>query len=202
MLPCWAFLAISAYHRNEQKNFCDKVYSAASNMRKHAPRNAKSLNSIFIRLHHTASLSEIEKYAAALLNDDLESVVDGIMLYQPSVVRQEERSIVSHHFRFISTARWAELGRRFQINVVFGGMSTEPSRVQIMIAGQSPLVLDGKYFFQAGDHYYLAKADGDSWSGNAAAIAPGVLSHTVFNEPLPGMVISGLFPQDEELAIL
>jgi hypothetical protein len=88
------------------------------------------------------------------------------------------------------------------MNVVFGGMSTEPSRVQIMIAGQSPLVLDGKYFFQAGDHYYLAKADGDSWSGNAAAIAPGVLVHTVFNQPAPGMVISGLFPQDEELAIL
>lgn len=197
------FIAISPHHKNEQKNFLDKVYKATVNLRKHATRSEHTANAVFMRLHPTASLNDIETYARELLNDnESDPGVDAVLLYQPSVTRRDGQSFVTHHFRFITSSRYLTPGHQFNLAALIGLVSSESSHNELHSSNGSKLVLDGKYMYQSGDHYYLAQETADGFSANLAAIAPGILTHAVFTQPPPGCVIKGRFPPDEELAIL
>jgi hypothetical protein len=197
------FLAISPHHKNEQKNFLDKVYKATANLRKHAMRSEHTANAVFMRLHPTASLNDIETYAREMLNDnESDPGVDAILLYQPSVIRRDGQSSVSHHLRFIASSRYLIAGHHFKLAALIGLVSSESSRNELHSSNGSKLVLEGKYVYQSGEHYYLAQETADGFSANLTTIAPGILAHAVFTQPPPGCVIKGRFPPDEELAIL
>lgn len=197
------FIAISAHHKNEQKNFRDKVYKATANLRKHATRSEHTANIVFMRLHPTASLNDIEAYAKELLEDDAsDPSVDVILLYQPSVTRLDGLSSVTHHIRFVRASRYPVNGHQFRLAALIGLVSPESSRNELHSSNGSKLVLDGKYMYQGGDHYYLARTTAEGASANVTSIAPGILTHAVFTEPPPGYVIKGRFPLDEELVIL
>jgi hypothetical protein len=197
------FIAISKHHKNEQKNFLDKVYKATANLRKHATRSEHTANVVFMRLHPTASLNDIQTYASELLNDsESDPGVDAFLLYQPSVTRRDGLSSVTHHLRFINSSRYLVAGHQFKLAALIGLVSSESSRNELHSSNGSALVLDGKYIYQIGDHYYRAQATATGFSANLSAIAPGILAHAVFIQPPPGCVIKGRFPLDEELAIL
>lgn len=197
------FIAISPHHKNEQKNFLDKVYKATANLRKHATRSEHTSNVVFMRLHPTASLNDIETYARELLSDnEADPGVDAIFLYQPSVTRRDDLSSVTHHIRFVSSSRYLTAGHQFKLAALIGLVSSESSYNELRSSNGSKLVLGGKYMYQSGDHYYLAQATADGFSANLTAIAPGILVHAVFTQPPPGFVIKGRFPPDEELTIL
>ncbi|HEX7913907.1 MAG TPA: hypothetical protein VF534_38325 [Paraburkholderia sp.] len=197
------FIAISTHHKNEQKNFLDKVYKATTNLRKHATRSEHTANVVFMRLHPTASLNDIETYARELLSDsESDPGVDAMLLYQPSVTRRDDLSSVTHHLRFITSSRYPNAGHQFKLAALIGLASSESSHNELHSSNGSKLVLEGKYMYQSGDHYYLAQATADGFSANLTAIAPGILVHAVFTQPPPGCTIKGRFPPDEELAIL
>ncbi|MFM0231078.1 hypothetical protein [Paraburkholderia sediminicola] len=197
------FIAISAHHKNEQNNFLEKVRKATANLRKHTTRSEHTANVVFMRLHPTASLNNIETYARELLNDsESDPGVDAILLYQPSVTRRDGQSSVTHHLRFVNSSRYVTAGHQFKLAALIGLVSSEPSHNELHSSNGSKVVLEGKYIYQSGDHYYLAQPTADGFSANITAIAPGILAHAVFTQPPPGCVIKGRFPPDEELAIL
>jgi hypothetical protein len=196
------FICVSAQHRNEQKGFRDKVYAAAANMRRNAPRTESSSNMILMRLHPSASLNEIEADATAILTDDDDPGVDAILLYQSSVTREGDQSTVTHHMRFLGSARWDAARRPLSFMTLIGMASTAGSRQELRSSSGGTMDMQGKYLYQAGDHYYQANPIEGGWTGKPAAIAAGILAHMVFSEPPPGLIISGRFPPDEELIIL
>ncbi len=196
------FICVSAQHRNEQKGFRDKVHAAAANMRRNASRTGSSANLILMRLHPSASLNEIEAEATAILNEDEDPGVDAILLYQSSVTREGDQSTVTHHMRFVGSARWDGARRPLSFVTLIGMASTAQSRQELRFSDGRIMDLERKYLYQAGDHYYQAHAIEGGWTGKPAAIAAGIMAHVVFSEPAPGMTITGRFPPDEELIIL
>ena len=197
------FIAVSSHHKNEQKNFLDKVYKATANLRKHTKRSERAANVVFMRLHPTASITDLETYGRELLSDDTHDPgVDAILLYQPSVTRRDGLSSVTHHLRFICSSRYPAAGHQIKLAALIGLASSEASRNELHSSNGAKLVLDGKYVFQRGDHYYLAQATGEGYTANITSTAPGILAHAVFTQPHPGCIIKGRFPPDEELAVL
>ncbi|MFM0224139.1 hypothetical protein [Paraburkholderia dipogonis] len=197
------FIAISPHHKNEQKNFIDKVYKATTNLRKHATRSERTANVVFMKLHPTATLNDIETYARELLNDaESDPGVDAMLLYQSSFIRRADQSSVTHHLRFITSPRYFPAEHQFNLAALIGLVSTESSHNKLHSSNGAKLLLEGKYVYQTGDHYYLAQVTADGFSAKLTADAPGILAHAVFTQPPPGSVIKGRFPPDEELAIL
>jgi hypothetical protein len=190
------FLAISPYHNNEQKAFCDKIYGAIANLRKHAPTDDRSLNAILMRVHQTATINDLANYASTIVAD--QAIVDAIVLCQSSVIRHGEATMIAICARPVESPRWAAARQTLKICSAYGVPSQEPSYFALKTASGSPLRVSEAYVFQAGDHYCQARASGDTLSGHARSPAEGIHQHIVFG----GMVISGNYPREEELVIL
>jgi hypothetical protein len=190
------FMAICPYHVNEQKGFCDKIYGAIANLRKHASAGDRKLNAIFVRVHQSATMNNLVNYASEILAD--QNIVDAIVLFQWSVTRRGGDSVITGCVRYAESPRWAAAGQTLKICSPYGRASQEPSHVELTSTNGTQLRVSDSYVFQAGDHYFNAKVNGGTLSGEARSPAPGIRAHLVIG----GIVISGNFPHEEELAIL
>jgi hypothetical protein len=195
------FLAICPYHVNEQKGFCDKIYGAIANLRKHARVGDRQLNAIFMRVHQTATINDLANYASETLAD--QNIVDAIFLFQWSVTRRGEATVIAGCVRPVESPRWAAAGQTLKICSVYGLPSQEPSYVELRYERDAPpLRVSDSYVFQAGDHYYNSKAIGDAVSGQARSPADGIHQHVVMDVAGGRILISGKYAREEELVIL
>lgn len=190
------FIGICPYHVNEQKAFCDKIYGAIANLRKHAPARDRHLNVILMRVHQTAEINDLAKYASEILAD--QNIVDAAMLFQSSVTRSGESTVIASCVRMAGTQRWVGAAQPLKLCSAYGLVSAEPSVLELRSTSTAPARVSDSYVFQAGDHYYAAKANGNTLSGEARSPADGVLEHLVMG----GMLISGKYPREEELVVL
>jgi hypothetical protein len=198
-----SFIAFSAQHKNEQKRFLDGVDKAAANLRSHAQREPKTLNAIVMRVHPSASLELMLGHAETLLRDDPDCGFSAIILHQAAVSRDTQgNSSVTHQARLAKTPEWDALGHPLAFAHLFGTFTTQPTRIQLRSNLGVIADIQDRYFYQAGDHYYLATKTADGWEGNIKAIGPGIRTHLHFLEPAPGMLISGNLPADDELVFI
>jgi hypothetical protein len=82
----YSFTLIAPYHKNEQKNFEDKIAAGIANMEKHCSQvPADVCRALFLRLSASASLSDCAKWAEAYFAMYSDTKIEMILLYrQPS----------------------------------------------------------------------------------------------------------------------
>jgi hypothetical protein len=194
------FLGVCRYHVNEQKGFCDKIYGAIANLRKHAPAGDRHLNAILMRIHQTATVNDLAKYASEILAD--QNIVDAVVLFQSSVTRRGEATVITSCARPVASQRWVAAAQKLELCSVYGLASPEPSFVEIRSTNGARMRVNDSYMFQAGDHYYTAKANGDTLSGDARSPADGIHQHLVIGVGGNGILLSGNYAREEELVVL
>lgn len=203
-----SFLAIAPHHANEQKNFLEKIERAAGNMLTHVPARPNSANMVFMRVHPTASLAAMVEYATGIVNHTDEPGIDGILLYQPAVVRDYRASpefgdpVVAHHMQLVTSQRIDLASHPVGLAALIGVITPAPARQELHIGNAQKLTTDGHYILQIGDHYYASQLSGLTQSGDVVSVAPGILAHRAFTMNNQTMYLSGLFPRQEELFIV
>lgn len=189
----------SKFHDNEQNNFVSKLEKAAHNMRDKLGRHDGSSNLVCMRVNPTASVAYLERFAKEFLESEHDHGIDGVIFYQPSVVRNPNNtSVVSHYTRVIGSNRWDQDKHPLLFRPFIGMPGKNPSR--IVIQGDGKQLLDNieGYFFQEGDYcqQFVLKEGTQSLSNPA----PGIRSHLAIGD---GSTMSGkLFAEQEDLLIL
>lgn len=187
------------FHKNEQNNFVSKLEHAAQNMRDKLGRKQNSTNVVCMRLHPTASVDYLERFARDILEADKDSGIDGVIFYQPSVVRKTDNSsVVSHFFRCIDTSRWNQWKHGVLFRPFIGESSNVKSR--LIMRGDSKTLLDdvSSYIYQRGElNYQFEYRTGTQTLSN---LAPGILSNLTNEE---GEVLKGkIFSEQEDLLLI
>lgn len=188
----------SKFHKNEQNNFVSKLEKAAHNMRDKLGRQDNATNIVCMRVNPTASVKYLEQFAKEFV-DSGDHGIDGVILYQPSVVRNPDNtSVVSHYTKRIGSSRWDESKHKILFRPFIGVPGNNPSR--LMMQGDGKPLMDNieSYFFQDGDHYQQFELKIGTQTINNPA--PGIRTHLA---PGDGSALSGKsFAEQEDLLIL
>lgn len=188
----------SKFHDNEQKNFVSKLEKAAHNMRDKLGRHDNSSNIVCMRVNPTASVEYLERFAKEFLESEHDHGIDGVIFYQPSVIRNPDNtSVVSHYTRAINSRRW-DGKHPITFRPFIGVPGKNPSRLMMKGDGQPLLDNIEEYFFQQGDYYQqFVLKEGTQTLANPA---PGIRSHLAIGD---GSAISGKsFAEQEDLLVL
>jgi len=197
------FLSVSAKHKNEQHNFESKVSKASDNLRKHRSSLENCANVIIMKVHASADINELAKYATELLNNE-ESLanISGIIFYQTQVVKHGEQTAIAHHTQ-TALPNGSSLGKHpLNISPLFGVISNAQPRNILTSSNHETIDLSTRYTYQAGDHYYIAKMVNGEMRGNVGYLGPGMHAHAVFEiNGVPG-IFQGKLPKEETLVVM
>jgi hypothetical protein len=196
------------FHANESKNLFDKFYDAFVNAREHAAVKADTVRVVLLRVPETMSLLACDRWAKEYLSANPQDPIDGVYLYQLTVLDQpNDQSVPSHAFAITETPRFSAWRsppgaprRVLAINLSLG-VSTPPTHRQ-MIGGPVPLRLDEGYLYQKGDFYTLYKVD---WKKPTSAmmrnLASGIFQHAVLEDSKGHITLAGYFPPLKEISL-
>lgn len=203
-------IVISPIHRNELKNQIDRLRKAVENIAKHVPESENYFRWLWMRVHSSADVAALKKAAVEFFKDESSKGLDGVILIQPSVVRNGDSSQV--HTVFDIAARTDHQG--FARSVMRGKMPTKlefpvgsfgqtPPEVVLQTPMGSIKVSSGQYFFQRTDYYVKANKTPDGWLGEMKSPAAGVQFHSVveFGDQ-HDVILQGLYPDSEELLFI
>ncbi|WP_321854390.1 hypothetical protein [Paraburkholderia tropica] len=190
----------SRQHRREQLRF-EKNIQEAEKKFSSITRESNSCNVVVMRVHSTANIELLATYARDLLNEP-NCKVDAIWFYQPSVVRDINKTMLMHTLKpEIHPGRYG-LGHQLKGKVLHGVISTKSSELQI-IGPHMTIPMPDSYVFQQADHYSSVTMDAlGAMNGIASAPAPGIRIHSVFDNLAGSVVLSGKFPDEDELLII
>lgn len=207
-------LIVSApYHKNEEKNLYDKLDDACYNIVKHSLIESPNIrNSIFIHLPITASFQNCKKWVVEYFTQYPEKPVSTVILYQPSVTTDQIKNSNSvHHCIDIINKDTDQLewqgGKEnlIEFSIPFGNVSSEPSELKLVADGKEIISVDNNYIYQKGIHYLDAiKNEDGTITGGVSKLTSGIKQDLVV-KLLPdqdGFVLSGRYPQTDELSIL
>jgi len=152
-------------------------------------------------------LRTCEGWAKEYLANNSNSPIDGIYLYQPTVVELPgDQSVISHAICISETDRFRAWRsppngsrRILAINLAIG-TGGEPTRMEIR-GGPVNLRLDNGYFYQGGDLYTVYNFDGRPMTATIKNLASGIFQHAVFRSPNGQMTLGGVFPPSKEITL-
>lgn len=190
-------------HANEQPKFAAKLRKACTNIATHCPRSPTSANVVLMRLHPSASTTDLAAVSRQLLQED-NAGIDAIMLYQPSMVRNPDgTSQLVHHAMLQTGSQYPRARYVMQMMGLMGTMSPEPPSLQLRVDHDVMLPLDGHYVYQVGDVYRALRVTPDGRNeGNLTVTAPGLRNHLVIELPDGSFEVRGKFAVQEELRLL
>src|SRR6266481_4497837 len=82
----YSFVLLAPYHKNEQKNFEDKIADGIANMEQHCSKvKADECRMLFLRLSASASLPDCAEWAREYFDRYPETNVEMILLYQAAI---------------------------------------------------------------------------------------------------------------------
>jgi hypothetical protein len=195
-------IIVAPQYPNEQRRFEGKLREACRDMARRVPRSDHAGNVLMVRLHSTANSDRLHERAVQLVTSEVADV-DAIVLYQPTIVRAANQSMLVHHVRVAYGPQFDGRGHTLSFRPLVGLFANEPSKIEMM-AGEQPIAtLTGDYVYQAGDFYRsLSLADG-SQTANAQKIADGVHEHIMIEGP-DGREseVKGRFPEHDTLRLL
>ncbi len=213
------FVFACQYHSNEQNNLKQKLNEAMLNMKEQIPaRTAAEGLMVFMRLHQTASIAELEDFARQLLNTELPGC-DGFVLYQPRVVHFPDLSFrIVHFVRIVARESTKNSKYKFSLNTQIGGVSyNQPN--QVLTLNGIVYNFDGCYAYHAGDFFFpVTETDGGIAEVTCRTLESGIFTHGVIEDAavkmkiveddvvakisIRGNLISGIFPPDDELLLI
>lgn len=191
----------------EQQRFLGNIRKAALNMKQNISGPADSKNILMMRLHSSADIAWLSQAAESLLNEEEAPGVDMIALFQPSVVRKNDNSLILHtvsmrlNHRIIEDMNGSPL---YHYEFPVGQVTDRPSRLNLQGEFKEPIgVPDHMYMFQEGDVFVLGRNDGSGGQMlESSNPAPGIHVHGVLTMLDQVMSVAGRFPRNEDLMIL
>jgi hypothetical protein len=203
----YSFALLAPYHRNEQKNFEDKIRAGMANLEKHCPQVPPDVCRIlFIRLSASASLPDCAAWARHYFDLYPGTNVEMIMLYQAAIAvgLANDTTQLSHYFAPVYGPKfpaWRDGGstpRRIAMEALVGRIESKPTRT-IMTNGVASIDLSGQYMFQRSEiyrHYDRREGRLDLVLSNPA---PGVFINAVFGD---GVALKMQRPPESRLLLL
>jgi len=210
-LNSYTLMISGVYHQNEHLNLYSKIEEACSNLSTHsAIENDKIINSLFIHLPDTISLSKCTNW----LNDYFDLFPDKpisiVFLYQPTIALDlaANNTVINNCFNVYIRAN-RQIKGNYNFCIPVGRVSQESSNL-IFIAEypdghKETFPLEDRYIYQHGEHYMRMMPDGKGgFQGNIQKLGSGVFVNAVIEFPgQPGSaIISGRFAPNDELLIL
>ena len=196
------FFALCGWQRNEQENIKSKLSAALSNLARHTKRSGNSANFVMLRLNKTADLELMAEHAREILDESLDSTIDGIIFYQASVTRASDVSQVSHHMKLILRRNFTDRAHVIPFAVLVGVVSPQASRLELRSATGETYQIRERYIFQEGDHYYATPPIEQNPTFILSSVAPGVRTHAVLGGSSGEITLSGIFPPTDDLVLL
>jgi hypothetical protein len=196
------------FHQNESKNLSDKFDGAFANAQKHAVETPNNVRIVLMRVPETISLHTCDRWVKAYLANNPASPIDGVYLYQLTVVEQpDDRSVMGHALCVSETPRFAECRappcgarRGFALNLAVG-TGIPPSRLQL-VGGPMPLNMEEAYHYQRGDLFRLYTFDPDKpTSVLIRNLASGIFQHAVLQSPDGHSALGGHFPPLKDITL-
>lgn len=203
-------LVLSRQHPNESQNLHSKLEDACRNLSRHAPTyDARNANAVYLHLDADAPLRDCEQWASQWMDEHEDKPISTVLLYQPSVVRNGNESVVYHCFRNAVSRRHVEWRRRAggttpSISIPVGRVGTEPAEAILEWPDGRSFPTGSMYLYQGGDIYQEGEPDGSSQIGHLQNFRSGVHIHSVI-EPLRDgrkILFSGRFAPSDDLLIL
>jgi hypothetical protein len=186
----YSFLLLAPYHKNEQKNFEDKIAAGIANLEKHCSVVPEDVcRMLFLRLSASASLPDCARWAQEYFDLYPDTNVEMIMLYQATIAvdRAKDTSQLSHYGVPVFGPRyqaWRDGGaspRNVLMEALVGKIESRPTRL-IMTNGAAEMDMSGRYMFQRSEIYRYY----DPQKGQVDAIlsnpAPGIFINAVFGD--------------------
>jgi len=200
------FMLTVPHHPNELKNITDRLDEACANFRAHARNSPPNTpRAVLVRVPASASTELCRDWALDYFLQS-EEPLDGIILYQPTVVRDlaADTSSLAHYVVLVENPKWAQPGgnplRKVQPNVFVGVPIRQPSSL-VITDGATRFPLRGMYMYQRGDLYTVHQMQAGV-TARLRNLAPGIRLHAVFNINGREEIIQGKFPPDDELLLL
>jgi hypothetical protein len=196
------------FHQNESKNLSDKFDDAFANAKRFAVEAPDSVRVVLMRVPEAMSLRTCDRWAKEYLANNPASPIDGVYLYQLTVVEQpNDQSVISHALRISETARFGtwrsppgNQRRGFALNLAVG-VGTEPTRVKL-VGGPAPQFMEEAYHYQKGEFYTLHVVDPNkptnAWIRN---LASGIFQYAVFQSGDSQMTWGGHFPPVKDITL-
>jgi hypothetical protein len=184
----YSFLLLAPYHKNEQKNFEDKIAAGIANLEKHCSQVAPDVcRMLFLRLSASASLPECAKWAQEYFDRHPDTNVEMIMLYQAAIAvdMTKDTTQITHYFVPVYGPKfpaWRDGGsspRRFVMEALVGRIEHKPTRM-IMTNGTASMDMNGCYMFQRSEIYRYYDPKKGPLNAVLSNPAPGVFINAVF----------------------
>jgi hypothetical protein len=197
-------------HPNEQLNFQDKLKQAARNMKTHVRRSDEYARLLLMRVHVTADINMMEAQAKEMLDAEWDCGFDLVMLTQSTGVRNRDGDTsIYTTVRFAGSsdhqglAQAAMRGERLVYEHGIGSVGTERVASRMKFGADQPLDLStGRYEYQRGDFYYVAKEDERALHASMNSPAHGVHIHSVAHIGGQEIIFSGAYPDTDEVLII
>jgi hypothetical protein len=204
----FTFSSSAAFHDNEHKNLLDKLDAACANLAKFSYLEDETTKNL-IAVHVSPQASAVLCGTWASMYLQTHEQLSGIIIYQPIVAENEERTDTGIYHVWVSAFRpefesWLTLNN-LKINVTFpvGIVASRPPVRRVVIGETVFDGLESKYTYQHGDHYFEGAPDPDGEvRGTLSKISSGVKTHLVINYPTKRMLLSPKLPPQDELLIL
>jgi hypothetical protein len=212
-LGSYLLQVIAPFHPNEDANLGQKLLEACSNLAKYAVDESDvSSNVVYVRVDATANLLDLEGWAHQWFVDFPSKAVSAVLLYQPSVTRNElNESLVHHCYRLVMRPDRQLLtgpAATPQIVLPMGRVGVQPATVGFGRPDGQALSLDRRYVFQRGDIFREMLPDGrGGWTGGLGSPAPGVHEHGAVPRHLSAdtnqrATLAPLLPRIEDLVLV
>lgn len=196
------------FHPNERKNLFDKFDEAFFNAQEHVIPKPDGVRVVLMRVPETISLPACDQWAKEYLANNPGGPIDGVYLYQLTVLDQPNgQSVMSHAICITETPRMAawrapagKPRRIIALNLAVG-IGTEPTRGQI-VGGPMMLQLNDGYVYQRGDFYTLYNFDPNKPTNlTVRNLASGIFQHAVLQRADGHVTLGGHFPPTKEITL-
>jgi hypothetical protein len=180
------FVCACKEFKDEQNRFKQFIDDARFNMRDKIQQEPDSAYVVFMRLHPTASLNDMEQYAREQLDQNPEPGCDGFIFYQPAFTRDRNmRTTLVHHIKIVA-AKPLTFGKdKIKLETIIGLISQSAPRYELHI-NNSKIDIKNHYIYQASDQYYKPRwvPDGDKHKIELECknMAAGMFAHRVIDE--------------------
>jgi len=194
-----SFVALVPFHKNEQINFMQKINSAVTQLKKQCADKVGK-KACFMRLHQTADMGQMVKYATDIINEP-GCEADLIVLYQPAYVNNTQLNTTAptQYLAFIASSSWVASQHPINLRPIIGQQLMSPSRQKIAWPdGSFKDPPPSHYLYCVGWNFIDAKANEAGEAVFNVTRRPNLSVFPIFD----GKVVTGLLPPNDEFLVL
>jgi hypothetical protein len=187
----------------EQGRFQREINNAIKKFDEHSPRGLGHSNVIFMRVHGSADVEGVSRYAReAIARPDCS--VDAILLYQAVVGYKHTVQGITYYTCEVVSPRYKGPSLKFPLQFLSGTLVTAPlGRGLVIVSGKEAFPVDditGQYSYQRGQLHYRLHGSGTTFPFPDSI--PGIEQKLISEQTSGNIQFSQPFVEHEDLFLL